>query len=178
MIKVISNIIENKKLNNFQKCIDAIEFPFYLRSTPVINSKNNDFVLEHCLIKRKEDRNDKNENILNSDWAKDFIGIFEDFCTKQKIKNTEIYRASVNLTFSNGYKRCAVHQDHPYKHRQLIIYLNNADPISTTVILNNKNKILKEIIPKKNKGVFFNSNPHYHNYPKKGYRLSLVYTFK
>ena len=81
MIKVISNIIENKKLNNFQKCIDAIEFPFYLRSTPVINSKNNDFVLEHCLIKRKEDRNDKNENILNSDWAKDFIGIFEDFCT-------------------------------------------------------------------------------------------------
>mgnify|MGYP003149149182 FL=1 len=174
MIKIINNVIKPAKLKQFKECVDNVEFPFYLRKHPVTGSKQTDYVFEHCLIKKKEDRKDP----LNSNWANFFINVFQDFCTKYKIKNTEIYRASVNLTFANGYKKCDIHTDHPYDHRQLIIYLNNPDPASTTIILDKNKKILKEIAPKENRGVFFDSHFHYHNYPKKGWRMALVFTFK
>ena len=201
MIKIIKNIIKKNKLKQFKKDISDINFPFYLLPTAVnkasikdkkgtwhtdkklLKSSNkketyNDCVFEHCILVRKEDRKDNNPTGINSSWSDFFIGIFQDFCEKEKIKKTELYRISVNLTYDNGYKQCKQHQDHPYDHRQLLIYLNDADPQSTTVILNDKNKIIKKVIPQENTAVFFDNKPHYHVYPKKGYRMVVVYTFK
>jgi hypothetical protein len=84
----------------------------------------------------------------------------------------------INLTFNNGTKKCPIHQDHEYPHKQLIIYLNDADIDSKTIILDKKNKVLKKITPEKYKGVCFENLHHYMIYPKKGERVVLVTTFK
>lgn len=206
MIKHLKNVIKKNNLKKFKEDIDNISFPFYLQVSAInkasikdkdgtwyteytdkklskSNNKKetyNDCLFEHCILVRKENRDSVGAppNGINSNWADLFINIFQDFCAKEKITQTELYRISVNLTFANGYKQCRQHQDHPYDHRQLIVYLNNADPISKTIILNNKNKIIKKITPKENTGVFFDNKPHYHIYPKKGYRMVAIFTFK
>ena len=86
MIKIINNVIKPAKLKQFKECVDNVEFPFYLRKHTVTGSKQTDYVFEHCLIKKKEDRKDP----LNSNWANFFINIFQDFCTKIIISCTPL----------------------------------------------------------------------------------------
>ena len=78
---------------------------------------------------------------------------------KIKLKIKKLFRVSINLSFNIGVKKSIVHQDHDFDHKQLIIYLNDCDKNSKTVILNKKNKIIKEITPEKYKGVVFDKLP-------------------
>ncbi len=48
------------------------------------------------------------------------------------------------MTFNFGVKKSIVHEDHNFDHKQLIIYLNDCDQNSKTILLNNKNKVIKE----------------------------------
>lgn len=175
MIKEFKNIISNKNISILLKEINDQKFPFYLVQYKKLQPRSP--FLYHVVLKRPEHKK-PHDTMWNSAYGDLFLQIFKDFCKKAKIYNTEIYRACLNLTFWTGEKQCGIHQDHNYPHRQLIIYLNNADPKSKTIIVNDKNKIIKEIIPKKNKGVMFDNVPHYHIYPTFGYRLALIYTFK
>ena len=60
-------------------------------------------------------------------------------------QEAKIYRAAINLTVNNSVKKCPIHYDHNYEHKQILIYLNDSDKNAKTVILNKKNKKLKEI---------------------------------
>ena len=92
-----------------------------------------------------------------------------------KIKN--IFRCAINTTFFNGkVDRVPAHVDHNYKHRQLLLYLD--DSSGETVILDKKNKPYKIVRPEKFKAVSFDSVPHYHYFPINSVRRVVVYTFE
>ena len=166
---------DQKKWIEHTLFLGGSRFPFYsiTSSTP----KDNYPLLHHVLIPRLEER--KNNNTKNSEYTIYFEHILKTFCQKNNITLNEILRMSINFTYNNGRKKCPVHLDHEYPHNQLIIYLNDCDKNSKTVILDNDKKtIIKESIPEKYKGVCFESKPHFHYYPKKGNRIILVCTFR
>jgi|TARA_R100001460_G_scaffold5058_2_gene14083 hypothetical protein len=163
-LKIINNLILEEK----------ISFTFKNNSTPRFVKK--DFYFEHCIIERKETAINENRN--KSIYIENFLRVFVHIFSKFKIKKAEIYRAAINLTVNNSVKKCSIHYDHYYEHKQILIYLNDCDENAKTVLLNKNNKKLKEITPKKNKGVLFDYLPHYHYFPKTGYRLVMVITFK
>jgi hypothetical protein len=80
--------------------------------------------LSHFAIRRPEQRTDKDE-YYNSAYAIDLEKILRHFCKKNKININEILRIAVNLSFNNGCKSCNIHLDHPYPHKQLLVYLND-----------------------------------------------------
>ena len=174
MFKEYKNII-NKKEKDFLKStiIDSNTFPFYLRTTEIVNAPNNYFpFLSHVVLHKPEDQK---TNRINSSLYNYCTELFQRISKRYKFKYKEIYRIALNLTFKNGKKESLIHRDHPYPHKQLLIYLHTDDLKSCTCIFN-KDKI-KKIIPTPNKGVMWDNLKHYHITPKKGYRLVLVYTF-
>ncbi len=168
-------MIEDKNfLNSQQK--DFIEnfilknrFPYYIQ--PYTLEEDTIPILAHTCKRRNEEWNTPNKEV--------FINILNSFCSKNKIKYKDIIRCSVNLTFYTGVDAAGIHVDHPgKKHSQLIIYCNDPeDKKSFTVICNKNKKQIKKIKPEQFKGIYFGDNPHYHFYPKKGFRVVLVYTF-
>lgn len=164
---------ENKKFINEK--ILGNEFPYFKNPTLATASDKSVF-LTHVLLIRPEKRPTKEH--INSIYYLDCLEIVKSFFKKFKIKHKEILRLCVNYTYNNGSNKCLVHQDHEFPHKQLIIYLNETDPSSKTIILDKNNKVLKKITPEKNKGVCFDNKPHYHFYPKQGERIVLVATFK
>ena len=92
--------------------------------------------------------------------------------------NNKITNPYSDFFFSNI--KSDIDIDHKFTHKQLIIYLNQPqDTNSKTVVLDeDKETILKEIVPEQFKGVCFENKPHYHHYPRVGYRAVCVYTFR
>jgi len=171
--KESKNFLTKENINYINNVILSNTFPFYIKkkSTDVDSQK----VMAHNLLNRPEEK----KNRINSPYYYEVLNLVNSFFNKFNIKSVEILRMSINLTFNNGHKKCPTHLDHYYPHKQLIIYLNDADPCSKTVILNEeKTKIIKKITPEKYKGVCFDSLPHYLIYPKKGLRIILITTFK
>ena len=164
-----------------KKFIDEVilssSFPYYINNSAVKKDKNH--FLTHGIIKRFENRKE-GESIYNSAYFKEAIDILKTFVTKHNIDCKEILRCSINLTFKTNIDKCAVHRDHNFFHKQLLIYLNDCeDKDAKTVLMNeSETSILKEIIPEKFKGVFFESCPHYFIYPKQDMRVVMVYTFR
>jgi len=150
-------------------------FPFYFQ--PYQTTFDNKPVFVHQILKRPEKR--KPDEIFNSPYSEPFISILNSFCSKNNIKYNEILRCAINISFWNETQKCDVHWDHKYPHCQLLICLNDTDPNSETVILDDDKKTeLLKIKPKKYKGIYFENKPHYHYYPRSGYRSMLVYTFR
>jgi hypothetical protein len=177
MIKQIKNILNKEQKQFISKTVLGPNFPFYLNDHTVgigekIDDPNNYF-FSHSIILRPENRNP--DTLFNSEYHPFFINLVEKTLIKIKIKPKEYYRMSLNLTYSNGIIECPKHVDHDYKHRTLIVYLNDCDKKACTYI-QEKNKT-KEIKPIFNTGVFFDDNVHYMKNPTKGLRLVLVTTF-
>ncbi len=172
--KESKNFLSKENIIFIENIILGNNFPFYLsqKSTATDNYKKmfHELLLrpEGCLL----------ENRINSTYYNDVFNLVNSFLKKFKIKQKEILRMCINFTYNNGVEKCPVHKDHDFPHKQLIIYLNEADINSKTVILNEKNKIIKEIAPEKYKGVCFDNVLHYHYYPKKGERIILITTFR
>ena len=96
----------------------------------------------------------------NSPYHIQFIDIINEFCEQQKIKIEKFYRMSVNFTYNNGHETTDIHTDHDFPHHQIIIYLDDAaDKNAETVILNNKNKVIKRIKPIQYQGICFKRLP-------------------
>lgn len=180
-MKVIqNNRFLTKRNKDFIKHIfEDRAVPFYISpSTKTLRDKKGFFLgdrsLCHVLLNRKEFR--KKGEYSNSRYLPEVIDILNNFTKKTNIEYKEILRAAINLTYNNGYEFSGLHQDHDYDHLQLIVYLNDCDPDSVTII-QHKNKTIK-IKPKKFKGICFKNIPHQMKYPKKGERLILIVTFK
>jgi hypothetical protein len=180
-MKVIeNNRFLSKRNKNFIKHIfEDVKFPFYISpSTKSKKNKDGSFVedrtLCHVLLNRKEYR--KKGEYANSIYLNEAIDILNNFTKKTKIKYKEILRAAINFTYNNGYEFSGLHVDHQYDHFQLLVYLNDCDPDSVT-ILQYKNKNIK-IKPKKFKGIVFKKVPHMMKFPQKGERVILIITFR
>ena len=172
IIKECINFLSDNSKSNIDSIMADSNFAYYMSSS---HQENLEYpYLSHIILKRPEERNHQN---FNSPYANLFLKLLEDFQNKNKIKVNQLLRIAVNLTFNFGKKNSFTHKDHLFEHKQLIIYLNDCDKNSKTVILNENKKIIKKITPKKFKGVLFDCCHHYMIYPKKGYRVIAVYTF-
>ena len=169
-----SSFLTEKNKNFINNIVLGDNFPYYICNHSV--KGDNKYFLCHILLKRKENR--KENETFNSNFYPEFLSIIDSFFKKHKIKVKEILRMNVNYSFNNTYKRVASHVDHDFKHKLLLICLNNpSDKNSKTVILNNKNKIFKSVSPKQYQGICFDSVSHYYYLPKFGNRIMFVCTF-
>lgn len=175
MIKRIKNFLTKEDKTFIKDTVLFANFPYYLNSYTVkdktIKDLNNYF-FSHTIIMRPEYRK---EFLFNSEHYQNFLSIVNNAFKKLKIKPRKYFRMSLNLNFNNGVESCPKHKDHDFKHKTLIVYLNDGDDNSFTCI-KEKNKI-KKIKPKKYEAVLFNDNLHWMFNPKKGIRLVLVTTF-
>ena len=152
-------------------------YPQYMHKYNMPGKKQTRFFMCHIVVKRPEDR--VKGVFWNSNHYMSFINIINEFCEQQKIKIDSFYRMCVNLSFNNGCERSEIHRDHDFPHHQIIIILNNPqDKNAETVILDNKNKIIKKIKPAQYQGICFDGKSHYVKIPKFGHRVALVATFK
>ena len=172
-----SNFLTSLQKSYIDEVILGANFPYYINDSAVKNDKNS--YLGHTIIVRPEDRKE-GDPLYNSPHFEQAINILKNFVVKNNIDCKEILRCSVNLTYKTNTDACPVHRDHDFAHKQLLIYLNNCkDKGAKTVIMDDSEKtILKEIEPKKFKGVYFESCPHYMIYPSQDIRVVLVYTFR
>ena len=157
--------IENHILSN--------DFPFFVENRSVVGKKNKPF-LKHTVLRRPEER-EKGE-YFRSYIGKFCLGVLDNFAKNNGLIITDVLRICVNLTYNNGFERCDVHQDHEYDHSQLIVYINECDKKSYTVVKDGKKEI--KVRPEKYKGICFDNQPHYLYFPKKGLRAVMVFTFK
>src|SRR5210317_221879 len=113
MIKVFNSCVSQKNLKHFDKLIDDKQFPLFLTIKSAVGKKCNP-TFEHCVVKVPEFREDQFG--INSGFYNFFKNIFDEFCTKNKIQYSEIYRCSVNVTMAinEGKLKSHIHTDHPY----------------------------------------------------------------
>jgi len=179
------NKFEFKRNNNFLskeniKFINEVvlnnSFPFYLSNT-VKNGKDINYsFLVHIVQNRLEDFK-LNQAINSPNYYDQTVDILHNFLNSINEKYNFFLRIAYNLTFNGGYGKSQIHKDHEYKHKQVIIYLNDADPESKTCIVDKKGNIIKEITPKKFEGICFNDIEHFAYFPKKGLRAALIATY-
>jgi len=133
--------------------------------------------LVHVVLNRLENRHLKDVINTTPEIYDQTIDILNNFLLSVNEKAYFFTRIAYNLTFKTSIPRTQAHRDHTFKHKQIIIYLNDADKESKTCILDKKGKLIKEIVPEKFKGFCFDDNDHYHYFPNKGARVVLVATY-
>jgi len=171
------NFLKQEHKDFIENVVLSSNFPFYIQQYTTKENDEPSGVLVHTIAKRLEDRSQ--DEWLNSEHGHIFIDMAETFLKKNNISYKTLFRAAINFTYNTGTERCSTHLDHDYPHKQLLIYLNDVKDLnSKTVILDNDEKsVLKEIYPKKYKGVCFDAKPHFHYFPKVGSRIVFVITF-
>ena len=176
MLKIIEDKNFLSKTNKkFIKHVFSSFFPFFYHKSTDSGIKDDPY-LAHIVIKRPEMRK-KTEPYLNSPhYYKDVVDILNNFTRKNNITYKEILRASFNFSYANGKKTCGWHTDHDFPHWQLVVYLNDCDKDSFTVLKENNKTI--NIKPAKYKGVCFTRVKHRMIFPKQKERVILVITFR
>ena len=171
------NFIDDEQKRIIKETLYNENMPWFLQ--PYAEDKNVFApIFNHSIIRRPGVREDGEVFNSNFEHRSIFMALLTKFCKKNNYELNEILRCSINFTFDNNSEKCGIHQDHDVPYHQLLIYLNDSDENSKTVVLDDDRKtVLKEIKPEAYKGVLFEGKPHYHYFPKKGYRIVCVYTF-
>ena len=157
--------LSEKEKYHIDSRITNYDFPWFYQKINVY-AKPDPF-LSHTVVKRIEYR--EGEEFSNSTETDFCINVLDLFCKKHNIKYNKILRIAFNLTFNNGSVKSGVHVDHEFDHKQLIVYLNDCDKKSYTVIKDGNKEI--KIKQDKFKGVCFESKTHYQIYTKNGVRF-------
>ena len=168
---------QDKKWLN-ENIVFCKDFPLHLNHT-MLNFDNNNFLI-HTIVKRRDNEKDLTKPCkFNSYLGETVVKIVKKFCDKHNIKFNYIIRSCINFCFRTREDTCAVHVDHTFPHKTMVVYLNDPDDKkSYTVMLDNDKKtVLRKIKPEAFKVVCFDEVPHYLHMPKFGYRMILVTTF-
>ena len=171
------NFLSKDSIDFIENQVLSSSFPYYFNAHTIHDPPDNNAYMGHDILRRPEERNEG--ETFNSNYGEQFLKILKEFTDLINYNLTDIYRISVNITFAGATGNCPIHIDHPYSHHQLLVYLNDCDPVSKTVVLSQDKSEVEHIIsPKKYMGACFSSAPHYMIFPKKGARAVIVYTFK
>jgi len=168
-MKIYKKIITKKQEDFLNDIFKYEKTPFYL-ATYAVKENDQGYHFVHHAIHRD------NPNVDNSELAQNLRNFLFELAPKLKIKYTKIYRCALNITFYNGFvNKCLTHEDHPFDHKQILIYLNDSD--GETVILDKKGiKEIKKIKPEAFKILVMDRRNHYQFFPTKGIRKVLIYT--
>lgn len=126
---------------------------------------------------------DRPENIDNShkvdpDYVEFFIRLFNIFMSKCGFDcEYNIHRISVNANVATSVKESAIHKDHTFPHKQLIICMNDDFEGGATKLYDDDMNLIDIVESKKYRGYSFDWCNHSIEYPKSGIRVVAVYTF-
>jgi len=178
MIKKYKNILSGDEKNFLKKqVLNNLHFPFYLNKSSMVDKKDYFPFLSHNILTRPEEGK-KGDSRKNSPLHNYCTNLFNSISKRCKFEYKQLLRIAINFTFNNGVKASDIHLDHPYFHKQLLIYLHADDKNSFTLFYDKDGKkVIKKIRPEPNTGVISHTHPHSHLTPQKGYRVVLVYTF-
>jgi len=170
------NFLSEENIKFIEEIILSFRFPYYLELTKRKTDTKYLF-FSHVVQERLED-NVPNASIKTEPMVyENTKDILFNFLNSINEPINFFIRINYNFCFNNGSERSEIHVDHHFKHKQIVIYLNDADTFSRTCIVNDKKEIIKEVAPKKFKGICFDSSEHFIFFPKNGYRLTLVATY-
>jgi len=176
-IKESKNFLSKENIEFIEKVILSPTLPYYLVSYKEDTRIDNDSVTFGHLVQNRLESESPQTAVKSPNTYNQTVDILNNFLKSINQKCYFFTRIVYNLTIHNKKEEKFIHTDHDYKHKQIIIYLNNCDPLSKTCILDEKHKLIKEITPKKYTGVCFENLPHYQVLPTYGYRPVLVATF-
>tara|TARA_R100001369_G_scaffold84650_1_gene117650 strand:+ start:4431 stop:4976 length:546 start_codon:yes stop_codon:yes gene_type:complete len=138
-------------------------------------------VMVHNLVRRYDDPkvdNTKDRNV--SPYTDFFLQILIRFTKKYNVPFNKILRSSINLTTKVAWDKTIVHVDHnpDLPHTVFMLYIGKEVQGNLNVYEEDKETMIKTIVPKNFKIVCFGDNvPHQFEYPKKGLRRAVVFTF-
>ena len=171
--KQSKNFMTENNIKFIEKTVLNDNFPYFFNSNTLTNK--DDAFFSHQVLQRLE--LSPNYTPVNSEAFAPTIDILNNFVNSISEKVNFYTRISYNMTFNNGYEKSGTHIDHEYPHKQIIIYLNDADKKSKTCIVDEKDKVIKSISPEKYKGICFDAQRHFNYNPTTKHRLILVATF-
>lgn len=146
----------NERHLRFIDYVSSDSFPwFYQQST-----SDKYMFFSHVFMKRDFTTLDS-VGIVNSNMYEECFDIFKTFCEQNDVSFSKIYRAAVNLTTHTPSEMVDIHTDHQIEHKVFLLYLNEFTN-GETFIYDNDHKLIKTIVPNKNKGVIFSGEPHSH----------------
>ncbi len=180
MYQIYDDALDSKEIKYINQVILDETIPWYYNRKTISTNHSgigDNGVFTHVLLNRYEaTKNCDIESRITSIHFDFFINIFKNFCDKQQIKFENIFRMSLNLTFSNVNKHGIVHIDHDFEHKNFILYLNKFTDGSTYIF--EGKKIVAEIPAKQNRAVIFDGVEHAQGFCSQGeYRYVLVTTF-
>jgi len=162
MIKKYKNILNKDEKFFFKKeVLDNPHFPFYLNKKCLEGVKTDYFLFfTHKILMRPEDVKEGSTR-RNSHLYDYCTNLFDAISKRFKFEYKQLLRICINLTFNSGIKECAIHLDHQYFHKQLLIFLHTDDKNSFTLFYDkDSKKIIKKVKPENNTGVMSHSHPH------------------
>ena len=180
VVEQCSNFLEKEHKhyieNNLLKTID------FVCQFGLVDEKDSAIGFSHCILARPEDSSYLDSAIIDPDNFDFMVLIFQNYLKAIGYNgNYSLLRIAINATTSAvSNKESAIHVDHNYDHKQLLIQLNDAFVGGGTLIYpkypNTDESILIE--SKKYCGYSFDSCWHSALLPSKGVRLMAVYTYK
>lgn len=111
----------------------------------------------------------------DSDWldwvdGESFISFLSEILSSHGLYLNKVHRCACNITYPNGKVSSTPHVDHSFRHKQMLVYLNNNE--GDTHIIDEE-----PISPKKYRCAIFDDSRHWHDFPISGHRAVLVFTF-
>ena len=106
--------------------------------------------------------------LIKSEYADAAIEIFKHICLLNDIHSYLILRANINVLIPGQIRPTHPHVDHPFKHKNIIVYLEDAD--GDTVVGEQRSS------PRKDKVILFEGE-HYAEHPTTQPRTVIVFTY-
>ena len=106
--------------------------------------------------------------LAKSEYSNAAVEIFKHICSLNGIDSYLILRANVNLLIPGETRPTHPHIDHPFKHKNILVYLEDAD--GDTVVGD------KRSTPRQDKVILFEGE-HYAEHPTTGTRTVIVFTY-
>ena len=149
------NIKPNKKIQEFIDYVLSVNFPLFFQKT-TLDSKFLQYA-HTFMFRNNEDL--PIEGRVNSKLWPIVKEIFDEFCLENGVEYKTILRAAINSTGYFPEKHSEIHIDHKFEHNNFLLYLNKFSN-GHTLIFDENNNIVHDIVPEVLKGVIFSGQPH------------------
>jgi hypothetical protein len=172
IIKELINPLTEEYLN-LREHILGENFPWYCSSTS--STSKGIMFFSHCLL-RRPDTEFPSPRISSNQYYEHVVPVLRDIFNHNNILVNSIMRININCTLNvGGGMACPLHCDHEFKHKNLLIYLN--DSTGPTVVINGETEKEEHFYPKQDIIIKFEGR-HYHYQPNIGERrIVLVATY-
>jgi hypothetical protein len=169
-----NNFFTEDEKNNYNDFKFYYKIPLFFQNKA--GSYGNSPTLTHTLVDRLENTSDIPDRAC-SDVNNLLFPILYKFTQKHNLPFKRILRGCINCTIPSVETMSEIHRDHLFDHYVFLMYINETFEGGKTFIYDDNKNIIRTIMPEAHKIVCFKGNYHSFEYPVKGMRFVVVYTF-